>query len=96
MRYYNIQGCAQRIRKLRTDHHYTQEIVASQMHIDRRTLSNAENAVKGCSVDLLIRVAEFYGVSLDYLIIGANPGSGQIKADLMAVIEHLADLTERL
>ena len=56
MKYYDIYACARRIRKLRKDHHYTQETVAAQMNIDRRTLSNIENAVKNCSVDLLIRL----------------------------------------
>lgn len=96
MIYYDIQSCAKRIRNLRTDHHYTQETVASQIHIDRRTLSNIENAVKGRSVDLLIRLAEFYGVSLDYLILGTDLGTGRLKSDLTVAIELLTRLADRL
>ena len=96
MNFYNIPDCAWRIRKLRHDYHYTQEAAAAQMKIDRRTLSNAENAVKGCSVDLLIRLAEFYNVSLDYLVLGADPGTVRLKGDLIDVIEQLTRLADRL
>ena len=91
---YDIQASANRIRKLRYDHHYTQETAATFLGIDYRTLGNIERAARGCSVDLFIRLSEFYDVSLDYLILGKQPGNTQLKTELSIVIDQLKELVQ--
>ena len=62
---YDISKTAERIKDLRKKAGYTQEQVADLLNVDRRTISNIEGGRKGCSVDMLLRFSELYGVTLD-------------------------------
>lgn len=96
MKYYNVSEAAARIRGLRNSHGYTQETVAGMLGIDRRSLSHIENATKGCSIDLFIRIAEVYHVSLDYLILGTNKDTEILRERLEAAIQQLSILRDIL
>lgn len=56
------------IRKLRIDNGYTQNEVASYLNIKQNTYSQYEVGTLNYPVDALIRLADFYGVSVDYLL----------------------------
>lgn len=96
MRTYDMKQTALRIRNLRNIHRYTQEQAAELLGIDRRSLSNIENAAKGCSLDLFIRMANVYRVSLDYLLFGEKTEYDTLKADLDTVIGQLTLIRNRL
>lgn len=96
MRTYDMKQTALRIRNLRNIHRYTQERAAELLGIDRRSLSNIENAAKGCSLDLLIRVSDVYSVSLDYLLFGEKAQNDRLKVDLDSIIRRLAMLRDQL
>lgn len=96
MKTYNMKETASRIRDLRKIHQYTQEQAAELLDIDRRSLSNIENAAKGCSLDLFIRMANVYRVSLDYLLFGEKTEYDTLKADLDTVIGQLTLIRNRL
>ena len=71
----------------------TQEELARLLSIDRSFLSGIESGKKGCSVDLFIQFAEFFHISLDELILGAehnrNVSKEEVKDSISALIEHL-------
>ena len=69
---YNILKTAERLKNLRKKAGYTQEEVADLLNVDRRTITNIELGNKGCSVDMLMRFSELYGVTTDYLLKGEN------------------------
>lgn len=56
-----------RIRDLREDHDYNQEYVAKYLEITQTTYSKYELGKINIPVDMLIKLADFYHVSLDYL-----------------------------
>lgn len=56
------------IRNLRIDNGYTQKEVAQQLGISQNTYSQYEVGVLNYPVDALIILADFYGVSVDYLL----------------------------
>lgn len=56
------------IRALREDRDWTQQQVADLLFINRRTYSAYENGVNTISPELLIRLAEIYETSVDYLL----------------------------
>lgn len=58
----------QRLRNLRTDKDLRQIDVAQQTGIDQKTLSNYETGKTLPDADSLIKLADFYGVSIDYLV----------------------------
>ena len=56
------------IRNLRIDSGYTQKQIAEMLHIKQNTYSQYEIGVLNYPVDVLIKLADFYGVSVDYLL----------------------------
>lgn len=69
---YDMKKSGERIRQLRIKNGYTQETLAEKLDIDRSLLSHVEAGKRGCSVDLFIRISDFFNVSLDLLIMGRN------------------------
>lgn len=56
------------IRKLRTDMGYTQKQVAEVLGVSQNTYSQYEIGILNYPVDALVKLADFYGVSVDYLL----------------------------
>lgn len=96
MNQYNIPAVAGRIFYLRRLHGFTLDEAAQQLGIQRRSLSNIESGAKGCSIDLLVRISEVYGSSLDYLVLGRNLGNTAAKAALQETIQALIRLRDEL
>jgi len=57
-----------RIRDLREDHDWTQQKIADMLFINRRTYAAYENGVNSMTPETLIKIAQIYGVSVDYLL----------------------------
>ena len=58
----------QRIRDLREDNDLTQQQVADKLFITRSAYSNYENGSRAFPLDILSKLADIYGTSVDYLI----------------------------
>lgn len=56
------------IRNLRIDKGYTQKQVAEYLNIKQNTYSQYEIGVLNYPVDVVVKLADFYGVSTDYLL----------------------------
>ncbi len=56
------------IRNLRIDGGYTQRQIAEYLHIKQNTYSQYEIGVLNYPIEVLMKLAEFYGVSVDYLL----------------------------
>lgn len=56
------------IRSLRIDNGYTQRQIAELLGISQNTYSQYEIGVLNYPVDALIKLADFYNVSIDYLL----------------------------
>ena len=57
-----------RIRDLRNDRGLTQKDVANVLHVSQNTYSQYEIGVSRYQLDAIIKLAEYYGVSIDYLV----------------------------
>ena len=66
MRYERLKF--ERIRNLRIDNNYTQSQLAEYLNIKQNTYSQYEIGVLNYPVDILIKLARFYNVSLDYML----------------------------
>lgn len=62
----------ERIRDLREDNDSKQKDLASYLSVDQSTYSDYENGRINVPVDMLIKIAEYYNVSLDYLVGRSN------------------------
>ncbi len=56
-----------RIRDLREDNDFTQKYVSQYLMCDQSLYSKYERGERDLPLEYAIRLAEFYGVSLDYL-----------------------------
>jgi len=56
------------IRNLRIDNGYTQKQIAEFLNVKQNTYSQYEIGVLNYPIDVLIKLADFYGVSVDYLL----------------------------
>ena len=58
----------QRIRDLREDNDKKQGELARYLNVDQSTYSDYETGRINISIEQLIKIADFYDVSLDYLV----------------------------
>lgn len=61
-----------RIKDLREDHDYTQQQVADAIGITQRKYSYLETGTQQLTAELLVELANFYCVSIDYLLRQTN------------------------
>ena len=57
-----------RIRDLREDRDYTQVQLAEYLHVKQSTYSDYESGKINIPIEALLRLAEFYEVSIDYIV----------------------------
>ena len=81
-----------RIRELREDRDLRQIDVAEKTGIDQKTISNYETGKTLPDSYAIIRLADFFGVTCDYLL---GVSERNLK-DATAVIEELEDVRKRL
>ena len=58
----------QRIQDLRTDADMSQKQLSEILHISQRSYSHYETGSRNIRVEMLIRLANYYDISVDYLI----------------------------
>ncbi|MBR7116851.1 MAG: helix-turn-helix transcriptional regulator [Clostridia bacterium] len=57
-----------RIRDLREDRDLTQKVVAKELNCSQQVYSNYELGQRDIPTYILIKLAKFYGVSVDYIL----------------------------
>lgn len=60
--------CSEKLRLLRDAKHLTQQQVADRVGVSKATISAYETASKAPSIEVMIKLARFFGVSVDYLV----------------------------
>lgn len=59
---------AKRLLELRQERKMTRKMVADQINIVERTYQRYENAEREPTASVLVELADFYGVTIDYLV----------------------------
>lgn len=62
----------ERIRNLREDRDMTQSQIGEYLHISQRAYAHYEAGTRDIPVEILIKLADFYNVNLDYLVNRTN------------------------
>lgn len=57
-----------RLKELREDNDFTQRQIADLLHYSQATYSKYENEQHNIPIFVLIKLANFYGVTIDYLL----------------------------
>ena len=63
-----MQKLAERLLSLRKNQNLTQEVIAQELGIGLRSYCRYEKDEREPDAPTLVRMADFYGVSLDYLV----------------------------
>lgn len=58
----------QRIQDLRVDSDLSQRQISEILHISQRSYSHYETGTRGIPIELLIRIADYYDTTIDYLV----------------------------
>lgn len=83
----------ERIRQLRAERGWSQDELATHVGSDARGISRYENGRITPSLDALIRIAETFNVSLDYLAVDGTPRR-PLHVDDPGLTEQLAQAVE--
>lgn len=86
----NRQEIGGRIRSLRESRGFKRERAAQCLGITPRYLYDIELGNKGFSIDLLIAMAEVFGVSTDYILLGQCNNVGPYP-DIEGALNYLGD-----
>lgn len=86
---FDMKACGARVRELRMKNGLTQETLAEDLNITDVHLRRIESGVRGGSIELLIEFADYFHVSLDYLILGRGGRIDEAKEELTAIKEQV-------
>lgn len=83
----------ERIKKLRLEKGYEQQDICDFLNIEQSTLSNYENDRRTPKPDMLAKMADFFGVTTDYLL---GRKTELTKKDQIEIDEYLSNFENEL
>ncbi len=81
-----------RINELRAIKHVTQEKLAEELNISNEHMNRIERGNRSCSIDLILDMASYFQVSLDYLLTGHDYCNTMVKKRLEIVMDELSSV----
>ena len=94
--YYDQKESGKRIATLRKEKGMTQEQLAEKLNISYSMMAKIEIGNKGISIDLLIELAVFFDVSMEYIILGYELHKDKLKAQYLLMKEQFMAFEEML
>lgn len=77
-----------RIRELREDRDLTQAYMAHLLNVNQRTYSRYELGEHAIPLDILCKIADFYGVSVDFLLGRTDVKEPYPKSKLYKILDE--------
>ena len=93
---YNMKESGKRIQELRRDRGMTQTQLAEYVGISSDNLGRIERGQQGVSIDLLIELADFFAVSMDYIALGRKMNVDAVRLMIRSAIDTLVKLERSL
>lgn len=84
--YYNIVESGLRIKELRLARDITRQQLADEVDISLDAMRKIENGTNGAKIDTLVSIADYFCVSLDFLVCGSEK-----KAEIDSLLAGLND-----
>lgn len=66
---------ANRLREIRKQKGYTQQKVAMDLNLSQNSISRYESGAREADYELLVRFADYYNVSIDYILCRTDQSS---------------------
>lgn len=89
-------GFAERVRHLRKEKHLTGDQLGKILGITKTGISYWENGKSVPDNEMLLKLADFFDVSIDYLLGNTNINKSNYYGDYDEVVEYLKDNPEYL
>ncbi len=86
---------ADRVRKLRQEKRWTQAELGEKISVHQKQISSYERGVNVPATDILIKMAEVFNVTLDYLAFDAKGQPGQLNIQDRELLRRF-ELIDRL
>lgn len=93
---YDLKKSGKRIQALRKESGMTQAQLAERVGISADNLGRIERGLQGVSIDLLIELASFFAVSMDYIALGREMRTDIVKSMIHSAINMLMELEQSL
>ena len=93
---FNMKEFGTRLRKLRQACGKTQEELCEEIGVSDTHYRKIEAGTRTGSLELIVEMAEYFDVSLDYLLLGETESNSKAKRDILAVMECLARIAREL
>lgn len=93
---FNMKEFGTRLRKLRQACGKTQEELCEEIRVSDTHYRKIEAGTRTGSLELIVEMAEYFDVSLDYLLLGETESNSKAKRDILAVMENLARIAREL
>ena len=79
--------------ELRKEKHITQKNAAKSLGISQALLSHYEKGIRECNREFLVKAADFYGVSCDYLLGRTEERTGEVGLDIHKAVSGDSELS---
>ena len=93
---FNAKECGMRIRNLRMANGLKQIELCDQVYMRERNLRRVERGETPLTAESAVRLAEYFHVSLNYLILGETDSNNAAKRRILDVISDLTDIAREL
>lgn len=85
-----------KIKELRKSHGKSQVEIANELSVTKQTVSNWENNNIQPSVDMLVKIADYFGVSTDYLLERNEKNTLNVEGLSITEIAHIEQIIKDL
>src|SRR5699024_1332811 len=80
---------SKKLKELREEKGYLQKFVADKIGVGSNTLSGYENGTRSTDPDMILKLAELYDVSTDYLLCRTNNRDSKTEEDIDDELKEL-------
>lgn len=94
--HFDRMAYGERIKRLRTSKELTQEQLAEKINVSRTYIAKIENGLQTGPIEIAIELAEFFDVSLDFLLLGKENRHIGRRQCLRMAIDILSELETEL
>lgn len=93
---YDTKASGKRIKQLRQEMNLSQEQLAEKLNVSQNMIAKIECGLRRPSVDFLIELADFFEISLHYIVIGTSEEATDKKRQIEEAIKQVDQMMELL
>ena len=93
---FNAKECGLRIKNLRTANGLKQIELCDEIYMSERNLRRIERGETPLTVESAVKLADFFHVGLNYLILGETDNNTVAKREILKVISDLTAIAREL